>query len=281
KEGASLGQEGLRGVLEAAQGDRRTNGMQAPKVICFDRQRVNLRLAAGGANVTLGVTPAVSADRRLVPPSPMLRRERAQGERVAGKGVRAGPRGGGLRAPAGLGGEAPDARGVRPAGPEQDPGRQPPVQECRLRPRDRASVPPSDPASWWKRTSRALSSDGGVGRVVGEDGTPSPSSAHTLLPPPTAPPRPGRQSRTISHWYSVAWPLPPAVSLPRMVTVLPTARSAAALSFSDTLSFSPQKMTKSSFLSPFSFTGTWKSMRTIIPLSSARLWMTPLICSAP
>jgi type II secretory pathway component GspD/PulD (secretin) len=82
KKGASLGQNGLRGVLEAAQGDRRTNIMQAPKVTCFDRQRVNLRLAGEGANVALSITPTVSADRRSVRLNLRLRRDGAEDEKV-------------------------------------------------------------------------------------------------------------------------------------------------------------------------------------------------------
>jgi type II secretory pathway component GspD/PulD (secretin) len=66
KTGAFLDQAGLRDVLGAAQGDRRTNIMQAPKVACFDKQRVNFRLAEDGKNVALSLTPTISADRRFV-----------------------------------------------------------------------------------------------------------------------------------------------------------------------------------------------------------------------
>src|SRR5439155_18998924 len=71
----SLDEEGLRGVLEAAQGDRRTNVMQAPKVTCFDHQRVNFRLAEDGTHVALDVTPTVSADRRFVRLNLRVRRD--------------------------------------------------------------------------------------------------------------------------------------------------------------------------------------------------------------
>lgn len=81
KKGASFGQDGLRGVLEAAQGDRRTKIVQTPKVTCFDRQRVNFRLAAYGTHVTLSMTPAVSADRRSVRLKVRLRRDGAEGEK--------------------------------------------------------------------------------------------------------------------------------------------------------------------------------------------------------
>jgi type II secretory pathway component GspD/PulD (secretin) len=53
KRGAAIDQDGLHGVLEAAQGDQRTNVMQAPKVTCFDKQRVNFRLADDRTHVRL------------------------------------------------------------------------------------------------------------------------------------------------------------------------------------------------------------------------------------
>jgi type II secretory pathway component GspD/PulD (secretin) len=82
KKGASLGQDGLRSVLEIAQGDRRTNIMQAPKVTCFDRQRVNFRLAVDGTDVALSITPTVSADRRSVRLNLRLRRDGAEDGKV-------------------------------------------------------------------------------------------------------------------------------------------------------------------------------------------------------
>jgi type II secretory pathway component GspD/PulD (secretin) len=75
-------QNGLRVVLEAAQGDRRTTIMQAPKVTCLDRQRVNFRLAEDGARVALGVTPTVSADRRFVRLNVRLSRDGAEDQKV-------------------------------------------------------------------------------------------------------------------------------------------------------------------------------------------------------
>jgi hypothetical protein len=82
KKGASLGQDKLRGVLETAQGDRRTNILQTPKVTCFDGQRVNLRLAVEGTNVALSITPTVAADRRSVGLNVRLRRDGAEDGKV-------------------------------------------------------------------------------------------------------------------------------------------------------------------------------------------------------
>jgi type II secretory pathway component GspD/PulD (secretin) len=75
KEGAFLNQQGFRNVMETAQGDRHTTIMQAPKVTCIDRQRVNFRLAVDSHHVVLSVTPAVSADRRSVRLNLRLRRD--------------------------------------------------------------------------------------------------------------------------------------------------------------------------------------------------------------
>lgn len=82
KKGAFFDPNGLRLVLEAAQGDRRTNVMQAPKVTCFDKQRVNLRVTEGGTRFALSMTPAVSADRRFVRLNVRLRRDGAEDEKV-------------------------------------------------------------------------------------------------------------------------------------------------------------------------------------------------------
>jgi Flp pilus assembly secretin CpaC len=82
KNGAFLDQDGLRNVLEVAQGDRRTNIMQAPKVTCLNSQRVNFRLAGDGNPVALSVTPTISADRRFVRLKVRLCRDGAEDEKV-------------------------------------------------------------------------------------------------------------------------------------------------------------------------------------------------------
>jgi Flp pilus assembly secretin CpaC len=82
KKGALLSQNGLRGVLEAAQEDRWTNVMQTPKVTCLDRQRVNYLFTLDGSNVAFSVTAKASADRRFVRLNMRLRRDGAADEKV-------------------------------------------------------------------------------------------------------------------------------------------------------------------------------------------------------
>lgn len=82
KKGADLATDKLRSVLEAAQGDRRTTILQAPKVTCFDKQRVTIQLPFEDTNVTLIMTPAVTADRRSVRMNVKLQRQGAEDEKV-------------------------------------------------------------------------------------------------------------------------------------------------------------------------------------------------------
>jgi Flp pilus assembly secretin CpaC len=82
KTGTSLDQDGLRVVMEAAQGDRRTNIMQTPKVTCFDRQRVNYRFTLDGIDTALSVTVTASADRHFVRLNVRLRRDGVEDEKV-------------------------------------------------------------------------------------------------------------------------------------------------------------------------------------------------------
>jgi Flp pilus assembly secretin CpaC len=82
KRGASLDHAAAAQTLKAVQTDRRANVMQAPKVTCCDKQRVNFRLAEEGARVELSVTPAVSADRRFVRLNLRLHRDGAEDQTV-------------------------------------------------------------------------------------------------------------------------------------------------------------------------------------------------------
>jgi Flp pilus assembly secretin CpaC len=82
KTGVALDRNGLRGGLEAAQGDRRTNVMQAPKVICLDGQRVNYHFTPDGTDVAFGVRATTSADRRFVRLNLRLRRDGSEDEKV-------------------------------------------------------------------------------------------------------------------------------------------------------------------------------------------------------
>jgi type II secretory pathway component GspD/PulD (secretin) len=80
--GAFMDQAAAGQTLTTVQTDRQANVMQAPKVTCFDRQRVNFRLAVDGARVALDVTPAVSADRRFVRLNLRLGRAGAEDQKV-------------------------------------------------------------------------------------------------------------------------------------------------------------------------------------------------------
>lgn len=82
KRGAFMDQVAAVQTLRTVQTDRRANVMQAPKVTCFDRQRVNFCLAEGGINFALSVTPTISTDRRFVRLNVRLRREGVEDQKV-------------------------------------------------------------------------------------------------------------------------------------------------------------------------------------------------------
>jgi hypothetical protein len=82
KEGAVLDETGLRKVMEVAQTDRQTSVLQAPKVTCFDRQRVNFRILEEDADFTLRMAQAVSKDRGHVRLNLRLRRDGAEEVKV-------------------------------------------------------------------------------------------------------------------------------------------------------------------------------------------------------
>jgi hypothetical protein len=82
EKGASLSGAASGRTIQVVQADQRAKVLQAPKVTCFDKQRVNFRLAEDGAHVALSVTPTVSADRRFVRLHLWLRRDGTEDERV-------------------------------------------------------------------------------------------------------------------------------------------------------------------------------------------------------
>jgi Flp pilus assembly secretin CpaC len=82
KKGAFLDEAAAGQTLRTVQTDRLANVMQAPKVTCLDKQRVNFRLTEDGTHVALSVTPTLSADRRFVRLNVRLRRDGADDEKV-------------------------------------------------------------------------------------------------------------------------------------------------------------------------------------------------------
>ena len=85
KEGGVLDEAGLRKVMEVAQADQLTSVLQAPKVTCFDGQRVNFCISEEEVDFTLHVAQAVSKDRCHVRLSLRLCRTAAEEVKVKEK----------------------------------------------------------------------------------------------------------------------------------------------------------------------------------------------------